>query len=302
MLGIWIPLLVLGAATSQTNVSDSLVVTDSRNNKVTFKHGLASFADEVVDYKLGTGNPVQASRRSEAILGAPDRGKRKDKLADAVTLGSGGSITVRFVDNVLVDVDGLDLYVFEVGPDVEATFVEISEDGATWLTVGRVAGSVSGLDIASVTKPGQVFRYVRITDDPKQGDSGGEYPGADVDAVGAIGSTQRIELSGNLLFDVGSDELRAAAQVKLGEVAADLKRSAPKRVLVEGHTDNTGVAAQNDDLSQRRAQSVLNRLAELGVAKEPMTARGLGSRLPVANNDTDDGRQRNRRVEIHVFE
>jgi hypothetical protein len=77
--------------------------------------------------------------------------------------------------------------VFEVGSDVEDTFVEISKDGQEWHSVGKVFGATDSIDIdAFGFTPSDEFSFVRLTDDPDEGGTTGETPGADIDAVGAI--------------------------------------------------------------------------------------------------------------------
>ena len=106
-----------------------------------------------------------------------------------VTLGDGGSITLRFTDNVLTGSDSadLDLWIFEVGPDIEDTFVEVSSDGTNWSPVGKVFGSTAGIDLdAFGFGTSSAFFFVRLTDDGAEGDQLGLAVGADIDAVGAI--------------------------------------------------------------------------------------------------------------------
>src|SRR5438876_3768476 len=88
--------------------------TDYRRHIVHFPLGDRSFADEVVSYAMGKPEPQPANARDpEAALGAPDYDDKR--RANEVTLGCGGSLTLRFKDNALIDIDGPDLYVFEVG-------------------------------------------------------------------------------------------------------------------------------------------------------------------------------------------
>jgi hypothetical protein len=106
-----------------------------------------------------------------------------------VSLGDGGRLVVEFVDNRLTGSNSaaLDLWIFEVGPDVEDTFVEISKDGTTWLPVGKVGGSTAGVDIdAFGYTAADLFAYVRLTDDTNLDGQTGATVGADIDAVGAI--------------------------------------------------------------------------------------------------------------------
>jgi hypothetical protein len=106
-----------------------------------------------------------------------------------VSLGRGGRLTLQFTDNLLTGSDDadLDLWIFEVGPDVEDTFVEISADGVIWFAVGSVFGTTSGIDIdAFGFGSTDTFGFVRLRDDPAEGGTSGASVGADIDAVGAI--------------------------------------------------------------------------------------------------------------------
>jgi hypothetical protein len=71
---------------------------------------------------------------------------------------------VRFNDNALVDAPGADLYVFEVGPNIEGLRLAISQDGTTWTEAGVISGGTAEVDIARVAKAGERYRYVRVTD------------------------------------------------------------------------------------------------------------------------------------------
>lgn len=155
---------------------------------VEFPQGLSSFADVVASYDpvIKSGQPSAANRNSADTVGAPNYAGQASKYA---SLGDGGSITLEFVDNRLTGSgdNKKDLWVFEVGPDVEDTFVEISKNGNLWTPVGKVFGSTSGIDIdAYGFGPNDRFRFVRLTDDGNEGDQGGASVGADIDAVGAI--------------------------------------------------------------------------------------------------------------------
>ncbi|MFN0054659.1 MAG: PEP-CTERM sorting domain-containing protein [Planctomycetales bacterium] len=160
-----------------------------------FPQGSASFADAVVDYAPGLvgANPTIPYRGAFNALGLPDypggvnAGSQQE--ASFVTLGTGGSIVLRFDDNKLTGSgdNSLDLWVFEVGPDVEDTFIDISPDGQIWYSVGKVFGNTSGIDIdAFGFTATDRFAFVRLTDDPNEGDQDGITVGADIDAVGAI--------------------------------------------------------------------------------------------------------------------
>lgn len=109
-----------------------------------------------------------------------------------------------------------------------------------------------------------------------------------------------ITLSGGVLFATGQATILPGAQAQLNQVADALKTQAEHHFTVEGHTDNQGTDAINNDLSNRRANAVRDYLVVRGVAAAVITAQGVGSTRPVADNKTTEGRAMNRRVEIIV--
>jgi OmpA-OmpF porin, OOP family len=111
-------------------------------------------------------------------------------------------------------------------------------------------------------------------------------------------STGRFVTHG-ILFDVNSDRLKDESLPVLKQVADALQAEAALRLRIEGHTDSTGEAAKNLDLSKRRAESVKQALvSRFGISAERLTTEGLGQTKPVAPNETPRGRAENRRVEF----
>lgn len=104
----------------------------------------------------------------------------------------------------------------------------------------------------------------------------------------------------NIQFKTGSAVLLPIALKELKKVNDYLKANTGFDVVVEGHTDNVGKAANNKVLSQKRAQSVVNYLVKLGTPKERLSAVGYGSEQPVADNKTAAGRTQNRRVAFKI--
>jgi len=101
-----------------------------------------------------------------------------------------------------------------------------------------------------------------------------------------------------ILFDTGRAELKPESGPQLAAMA-DLLRATPGlRVLIVGHTDNQGALELNMDLSRRRAASVVQALTGRGIVANRMVPQGVGMAAPLATNDTDEGRTRNRRVEL----
>ena len=102
-------------------------------------------------------------------------------------------------------------------------------------------------------------------------------------------------------FKTGSAEILPVSDATLNAVLAILsEHSEIKNVRVEGHTDNRGGADMNMNLSSRRAASVVKWLVAHGVDKSRLVSKGFGLTRPIDSNDTDEGRQNNRRVEFHI--
>ncbi|MCG6955727.1 MAG: OmpA family protein [Gemmatimonadetes bacterium] len=125
-----------------------------------------------------------------------------------------------------------------------------------------------------------------------------ELPNAKVERVG---EGIEVTFDSGILFDVDSDQLRPAAKQNLDELAASLKNYDGTRVLVVGHTDNTGTDAYNQALSERRSSAARTYLLQDGLTPDRVEAVGRGESEPVADNDTAAGRQDNRRVEVAIF-
>lgn len=105
----------------------------------------------------------------------------------------------------------------------------------------------------------------------------------------------------DVLFEFGKADLEPGAMRTIEKVAEFLLKNPQRNVLIEGHTDNVGGDGFNLNLSERRANSVRTALIDQAVPPERITIKGYGKRLPVANNDTESGRQQNRRVEIVIL-
>jgi outer membrane protein OmpA-like peptidoglycan-associated protein len=103
-----------------------------------------------------------------------------------------------------------------------------------------------------------------------------------------------------ILFDVDSATMKAGAIGNLNQVAGVMNRYPQTNIRISGHTDITGSAQHNQQLSDSRARSVANYLQSQGVSSYRVSTIGYGASMPVAGNDTPAGRQANRRVEIEI--
>ena len=104
----------------------------------------------------------------------------------------------------------------------------------------------------------------------------------------------------DILFDVNKATLKADLKTSLAKVAGILSVYQQFNVSIEGNTDNTGSAEHNMKLSQQRADNVMNFLVEQGIDANRLTAKGLGMSMPIADNSTKEGRQKNRRVDLVI--
>jgi len=140
----------------------------------------------------------------------------------------------------------------------------------------------------------------------------GTMPGTQVDEKGCeltpviipepiieeTGPIEEVTLSSETSFEFNSAELKPAAFPQLDNILEEMKKYPMSRWRIEGHTDNIGSKEGNIQMSQMRAESVLNYFVSRGIPKGRFTVVGLGSNEPIADNKTPDGRAKNRRVEI----
>ncbi|MEO6901917.1 MAG: OmpA family protein [Bacteroidia bacterium] len=256
--------------------------------------GDLSFADEVVDFKRGDPEAIADACDSTLALGLPDFA---GVAANFTSLGCGGSLTLRFTDNALVNIEGPDLFVFEVGKFIETMQVYVSKEGKQWINVGVISGGISSVDIGDSVKQFEVFNYVKLVD--LKSDCKGSWPGADIDAVAAIGSGKQISIDNTIMYSVNEHQLLAQAKKELDKIVAEVKLNPVSKIVIEGHTDNIGNELYNQQLSEKRAESVKKYLQQqLLPLKVSITPRGYGSSAPIADNYTKQGQNKNRRVAI----
>jgi len=128
-----------------------------------------------------------------------------------------------------------------------------------------------------------------------------QIPGTEVAVEEQDGREQLVvTMESELLFDTDSFALKSGKDT-LDQIAATLNRYPESKVIVKGYTDSRGSEEHNLQLSERRAESVRNYLVAKQVDPARITSVGFGESLPVASNDTGDGRRQNRRVEIEII-
>ena len=122
-------------------------------------------------------------------------------------------------------------------------------------------------------------------------------------AKGAVPLYDRLASDGKIVtyaitFDTGKATLKPESTGEINRITKIMQDDPSLKFEVQGHCDNTGSDAVNDPLSQKRAEAIVAALAKNGIAKDRLTAVGKGSHEPMADNNTDEGRAKNRRVEF----
>jgi outer membrane protein OmpA-like peptidoglycan-associated protein len=119
--------------------------------------------------------------------------------------------------------------------------------------------------------------------------------------VERVGEGIKITFASGILFKTASSDLQPEAGTNVDKLAVILNKYPDTNILIEGHTDTDGSEEYNQKLSEQRANSVANRLKGQNVQGPRLTTIGYGESQPVAGNDTAEGKQSNRRVEVAIF-
>lgn len=169
---------------------------------------------------------------------------------------------------------------------------------AAGAVIGGLAGGSARAAIVGAAIGGAAGAAVGAVMDAQAEDLQDKLPNARVER---IGEGIAVTFDSGILFAVNQAELQAAGQQNLRDLAVSLEDYEGTDVLVVGHTDSTGSEEYNQGLSERRAAAARNFLVGAGLEPGRVTAVGRGEMEPIATNDTEAGRQQNRRVEIAIF-
>jgi outer membrane protein OmpA-like peptidoglycan-associated protein len=164
--------------------------------------------------------------------------------------------------------------------------------------IGRAAGNTLLGVILGAAAGGAAGAYIGNYMDKQAAEMQRDIDGAEVQR---IGEGIKITFDSGILFDIDKSELRPVSQTNLAALAKILNKYPDTNILIEGHTDNTGSEDRNMTLSKDRAQSVAFYLATLDVKSARFSIAGYGATQPIVTNDTPEGRQKNRRVDIAVI-
>lgn len=164
--------------------------------------------------------------------------------------------------------------------------------------VGRATGATVRSAITGATATGDAATMIARQMERQAQELAFELPGANVQR---LGSGIVLTLPEGFLFAQESDQLTSASRDNLRRLATSIEQYPNTRIMIVGHSDTQGGSERNLDLSERRARAVANFLVEIGVNRARITALGRGDAEPIAMNDTDAGRQWNRRLEIAIY-
>jgi outer membrane protein OmpA-like peptidoglycan-associated protein len=164
--------------------------------------------------------------------------------------------------------------------------------------IGKAAGSTATGVIIGAAVGGVAGAIIGAEMDKQARELKQNIPGATVERVGE-GIT--VTFASGLLYDFDSDVVRPEARKNLQALAASLHKYPGSDLLIVGHTDRLGPASYNQTLSERRAAAAASFLIAKGVTRTRVATRGMGETDPVAGNDTEAGRQANRRVEVAIY-
>lgn len=265
------------------------------NNSLTGAGRDDSFTD--VRFNLGVSIPLSSRRSPDADGdGVPDATDRCPNTAAGVRVDFNGCEGDNDYDGVANSLDRCPRTPRGVPVDERGCSDDSDSDGV-----------LDGFDECPNTPPGNT---VNASGCASVSDSDGDGVTDSADACADTGAGVKVDASGcavaqtvvldGVVFKTGSDELTPNAKLVLDDQVAALKGQPRMTVEIAGHTDNRGADAFNYALSVKRAEAVRDYLVNGGVAGDRLTARGYGEVQPRASNDTAEGRQQNRRVELKV--
>jgi outer membrane protein OmpA-like peptidoglycan-associated protein len=164
--------------------------------------------------------------------------------------------------------------------------------------IGKATGSTARGAIIGAAVGGTAGAIIGSRMDRQAKELAQNIPGAKVERVG---EGIQVTFESGLLYDFDSDVVRAEARKNLRSLAQSLDKYPGSDILIVGHTDQVGPASYNQSLSERRAAAAADYLVLQGVARTRVSTRGMGETEPLASNDTERGRELNRRVEVAIF-
>lgn len=185
-----------------------------------------------------------------------------------------------------------------LGQTEKGAIIGTAAGAAGGAAVGKAAGGTAEGAIIGAAVGGAAGAIIGNQMDTKAEELDEELERAEVERVG---EGIKVTFDSGLLFDFDSAELRTEARTNLTEFSESMQQFEETNILIVGHTDAKGARSYNEQLSEDRAESAAAHLIERGIAPSRLTTMGKGETEPVVSNDTEAGRQQNRRVEVAIF-
>jgi outer membrane protein OmpA-like peptidoglycan-associated protein len=180
----------------------------------------------------------------------------------------------------------------------KGTYIGAGAGAAAGAAIGKAAGNTAMGAILGAAVGGAAGYGIGRYMDKQAEELRKDLEGAEIERVG---EGIKITFREGIQFALNSAELSESSKANLTDLAETLKKYEDTNILIEGHTDITGTREYNMTLSDKRAESVADFLKGLDVPGKRITTEGYGPDQPVGNNDTEYGRQQNRRVEVAIF-
>lgn len=212
--------------------------------------------------------------------------------------GIDGSTTFRGARAALAVLLALGLASCALSRKEKGAVIGAAAGGVAGGVIGNQTGSTARGAIIGAVVGGTVGAIIGHQMDQQAKELQQNIPGA---TVARVGEGIAVTFASGLLYDFDSDVVRPEAAQNLRSLAASLGKYPNTDLLIVGHTDAVGTGEYNQTLSQRRATAAANYLTSQGVNAARLRAVGRGETEPLATNDTEGGRQLNRRVEVAIF-
>ncbi len=180
----------------------------------------------------------------------------------------------------------------------QGAIIGATAGGAAGAVIGNNTGSTARGAIIGAVVGGAAGAIIGHQMDQQAKELRQNIPGA---TVTRVGEGIAVTFASGLLYDFDSDVVRTESAGNLRNLAASLGKYPKTDLMIVGHTDAVGTSAYNQALSQRRATAALSYLEAQGVSTSRLKAVGRGETEPLSANDTEGGRQANRRVEIAIY-
>lgn len=185
-----------------------------------------------------------------------------------------------------------------ISKTLQGTAIGAGAGALAGAVIGKAAGSSTTGAIVGAGVGGAAGAAIGNYMDKQSRELEEDLDGAEVERVE---EGIKVTFDSGILFDVDSYALKPASKTEIEKLADILKKYEDTDIMFAGHTDNTGRKEYNQQLSEKRATSVAEYAAQLGVAADRMTITGFGIEKPIASNETVEGRAQNRRVEIAIW-